>query len=268
MVTMDFPAAASLLVRLDYSDDEAWTETLRATGEPDPDTGYRAALTVVENPELDGMPVDELLEHLIGAKNFYSHVFVVDWYTLDHPEHPVLAIELPHGQRDAFGLRVVPSQMASVEANLATSNLDLEEYAEGADSDGIYRGTTSETPSRIPIRTEQVLAAMEHSPSTPALNEFRAVLEDGPSELEAWQANPQKWYEERSSHPASFYAQYWDVLGEEEFREALRTSETVLGMDVRISPITRWDVLLDPATFKPLAAARWTKRPPRSARRT
>ncbi|WKX02132.1 hypothetical protein Q3O43_30000 (plasmid) [Rhodococcus aetherivorans] len=268
MVTMDFPATASLLIRLDYSDDEAWTATLRATSGPGSTSGHLEALTVVEDPELDGMPVDELVEQLVAADSGRGYVFVADSQTLDEPEHPILAIALPRGGGEPFGLRVAPAKVAEVEANLATGNLGLEEIAEAADTDGVYREIR--TPTKVVVRVSQILSAMVDGPSTPVLDEFRVALErnPGPDEHETRPLDMREVYEDRSRRPTSYYAEYWDVFGEDEYREALQGGGAGLGFSLYLPNQVRWDAVLDPVTFRPVGAARWAKRPPRSARRT
>ncbi|MCF8786845.1 DUF6924 domain-containing protein [Rhodococcus ruber] len=264
---MDLPDAASLLIRLDYSNDEAWAATLRTIRESEPGSAALDALTIVDDPQLDGMPVDELVEQLI-VDTQRSYVFVVDPHTVGESEHPILTIALSAGGGEPFGLRVVPAKIAEVEANLVTGNLTLEEIAAAADTDGVYRGIR--TPTTVVVRVSQILAAMADGPSTPVLEEFRAALEHhpGPDEHDTRPLDMREVYEERSRRPTSHYAQYWDVFGRDEYLEALRPGGAGLGFSLYLPHQVRWDAILDPTTFRPIAAVRWAKRPPRSARTT
>jgi hypothetical protein len=70
--------------------------------------------------------------------NGHSFVFVVDALTVQHPEHPVLVIDLFAEPGRTF--RVIPSSMWSVENNLSIGNMDFEEFADSVGADGIFRG--------------------------------------------------------------------------------------------------------------------------------
>jgi hypothetical protein len=134
------PENVSLLIRTDFSDDEAWVEVTTAAQAAEPIGGFVADLTLVEDPAWEGLAGDKLLETIGEPPPFY--VFVVDREALTHPEHPILAIDCagsdyPHERGRT--VRVVPTAMASIENNLSLGNMDFDEFIEGADADGIFR---------------------------------------------------------------------------------------------------------------------------------
>jgi hypothetical protein len=67
----------------------------------------------------------------------------VDAQTLTHPEWPILAINLDQDEdQSSLGstFRVIPSEMASLTANLGLANMDWEDFAGSGDDNGMYRG--------------------------------------------------------------------------------------------------------------------------------
>ncbi|ETD30960.1 hypothetical protein W823_21700 [Williamsia sp. D3] len=131
----------SLLIRGDYSDTSAWHKVANAALAPDPVDAFTADLTLVEDPTLDGITVETLLQAMGEPPPFY--VFLADHRTLTDPEHPILAIDISgshYPQEHGRTVRVTPAAMASIENNLALANMDFADFADNADEDGIYRG--------------------------------------------------------------------------------------------------------------------------------
>jgi uncharacterized protein DUF6924 len=126
----------TLLLRSDYSDDAAWKELCRLVEVPSEDD-FRANLTFVEHPEMDGKSVAELMAVVEGGE-YRSFFFVADQEAIHGREHPVLVVDLADQRGRTF--RVVPTQMWSVENNLSLANMDFEEFAESVDSEGVFRG--------------------------------------------------------------------------------------------------------------------------------
>jgi hypothetical protein len=123
----------SLVVRTDFSDEQAWQSICAAIRRPV--WGFRANVEFFSDPAYDGATVGRLLSE---AHENLSFLFVVDAATLHQPEHPVLVIDLFAEPGRTF--RVVPSSMWSVENNLSIANMDFEEFAENVGPDGIFRG--------------------------------------------------------------------------------------------------------------------------------
>ena len=102
--------------------------------------GYDAApdVQVVDNPMFDRLTTEQLLELPWPDpedEEGPTYFFVVDRHTLEHPEHPVLALSLYLDKGETF--RVIPEAIAMVEMNLSIANLSFSDY--GQEGDGIER---------------------------------------------------------------------------------------------------------------------------------
>lgn len=133
----------SLLVRTDFSDDTRWREAAAAAMAPGEgeNSDFSAYLTCIDNPENDGLSISDLLERIGDDPPYY--VFLADHTTIADPEHPILAVDTgpeDFGHTRGQTVRVIPSQMWSIENNLSISNMDFEVFVESADPDGVYRG--------------------------------------------------------------------------------------------------------------------------------
>lgn len=126
----------TLMLRSDYSDDSAWNELCRLVEAPSEDD-FRANLTFVEDPELDGNSVAELMA-IVDRGDYQSFFFVADQEAIRGPEHTVLVVDLADQRGRTF--RVIPPEMWSVENNRSLANMDFEEFAESVDPEGIFRG--------------------------------------------------------------------------------------------------------------------------------
>nr|WP_217901046.1 hypothetical protein [Rhodococcus sp. 15-649-1-2] len=143
-VLTDFLEYESLLVRTDFTDDDAWRRIAVTAMAPVPQGGdmdFVANLTCIDNREYDGLTVDGILD-LIGDPPPY-YIFIADADTVRNPEMPVVTIftgpddpERPRGRT----FRVIPTEMWSVENNLSLANMDFEDFADNTNEDGIFRG--------------------------------------------------------------------------------------------------------------------------------
>ncbi|WP_210490179.1 DUF6924 domain-containing protein [Rufibacter aurantiacus] len=126
-----------LVLRTDFSDDGKWEKICNWIAEPTPKDGFKAAVYFLSEKKFGGLESEELLTGI--AKN-YKHffIFIVDSTTIAHMEHPVLCIDLKDNPGDT--LRVIPSEMYSIENNLSISNMNFEEFKSSVDSDGVFRG--------------------------------------------------------------------------------------------------------------------------------
>lgn len=129
----------SPVLRTDFSDDSAWASICAAIRQPVGE--FRAYADFVSDPEYDGLTAEQLTRLMPEDSNL-TFAFIVDGVALTHPEHPILVVDLYDEPGRAF--RVIPSQMYSVENNLSIANMDFEEFAEGVDDDGIFRGFPEE----------------------------------------------------------------------------------------------------------------------------
>ena len=136
-----FPPGQSLLIRTDFTDESAWEETVEEAMEPLEVGGMEAVanLRLVDDPQFDSMPVDELRQWVAD----YSWTFVADSRTIRDREHPILALNNSEfdPELDKYPtLRVVPRQIFWIEANLSIGNMWFSSFASAAESDGVFRG--------------------------------------------------------------------------------------------------------------------------------
>jgi hypothetical protein len=140
---IDFPEDDSLLIRTDFSDDDAWRAVCQAACALDPD-GFQAQLGLVDDRQLDGAAVEALLE-LVDREYF----FVADTRTIANPEHAILVVnnvdpfedddpEFTVARGETF--RVIPSKVWGPQNNLEAANMDFVEFASSTDDDGVFRG--------------------------------------------------------------------------------------------------------------------------------
>jgi hypothetical protein len=129
----------ALMVRTDFEHEEEWQALLISIDNPAPlaDPEYRAALEVIQDAKLHNLGVGPLIAAL-PRSYLHSFLFVVDKKTLEDIEHPILIVDLLDDRGRTF--RLTPTQIHSIEANLSLSNMDFFEFADSADSDGVFRG--------------------------------------------------------------------------------------------------------------------------------
>lgn len=168
----------SLLVRTDFTDDARWRAVaLEAMAPVDSGSAdfptFEAGLTCVDNRENAGLTVADLVARIGEDPPYYA--FMADSVSMSHPEMPILAVDSgrpEYGHEPGRTFRVVPNQMASVEANLSISNMDFRSFADAADDDGIFRGFPPAPPHVTTLHLEELVALSETNQSTPALRQF------------------------------------------------------------------------------------------------
>jgi hypothetical protein len=132
----------ALVLRTDFSDDAAWRSTCAAIQE----TVDSGSVECLSDPDFDGLTAHYLTTSLapllsLKRKPFeyqQGFIFIVDQIALNHPDHPILVVDLcvEHGRT----FRVNPSNMFSVASNLLIANMDFAEFADETDEDGVFRG--------------------------------------------------------------------------------------------------------------------------------
>ncbi|MGW6694053.1 DUF6924 domain-containing protein [Rhodococcus sp. NPDC054953] len=133
----------SLLIRTDFTDDDAWRSVAASAMAPGvgDESDFVAVLTCIDNREYDGMTINQLLDDIGDQPVYYA--FLADTTTITDPEHPILAVDTSPTESDRSRggtVRVIPSQMWSIENNLSLANMDFEDFTSAAGPDGIYRG--------------------------------------------------------------------------------------------------------------------------------
>jgi Domain of unknown function (DUF6924) len=130
------------VVRLDFSNEQAWEQLKQDLTAPDEGSGYEAALEFVERRDLAGMTGAEFDAE---TPRLYPHAYehpiliVVDAVTMGSPERPVLLLDLSEDETSP-SFRSLPREVSAIEANLSIANMDFFEFGDSADPDGVFRG--------------------------------------------------------------------------------------------------------------------------------
>jgi hypothetical protein len=136
MVTL--PAAReSLLVRVDFSSNDAW-EVAKAAATAENEDGFRAYLRAVDDRSNQGASWEDLARATPESPERPAVLFVVDTAALG-VGHPILVVDLDEGRAP---FRCIASELWGVDNNLNLSNMDWEEFAGQTDPDGVFRGFT------------------------------------------------------------------------------------------------------------------------------
>lgn len=131
------PDEATLLVRTDFSNQEAW-QALRETVTTPNEDGFTPALHVVDDPVYLAMSPAQVKTLLPPGEDM---IFIADNVAQVEPEQPILATCTRHLSRRRRTLRVAAQHLASIEGNIRLGNMDWLEYVESADgTDGVFRG--------------------------------------------------------------------------------------------------------------------------------
>lgn len=150
----------TLLIRTDFSNEEVWDKVRSAALVPGPD--FQGAMGLIsEVREAVGEPLDEIetnlhivddrdyagatVEQLLEALDDSAHqaiLIVADQTAIRDAEHPVLIVDLFTERGRAF--RALPSCVFEIESNLSIGNMDWEEFVNGVDDNGVYRGFGAE----------------------------------------------------------------------------------------------------------------------------
>jgi len=127
------------VIRTDFESQRVW-ETIRdLTVAPmnEGATVFCAYVEFVDDSEFRDLTLSELLTRV--PNDFpHSFLFVVDKTSTQHPEFPILIVDLRHERGRTF--RAIPSQIQGIENNLSISNMDFSNFADSVDKDGVFRG--------------------------------------------------------------------------------------------------------------------------------
>jgi len=123
------------LIRTDFSDQPAWDKLIGAAREPG--DIFMFNMEVVDDRENSGMTVEQLMAALPEG---YPHSFLVvaDSKAISLPDHPVLVVDLLEERGRQF--RAVAAVISQIDSNLSIANMGFEEFAEGVDAGGVFRG--------------------------------------------------------------------------------------------------------------------------------
>lgn len=138
----------SLLVRTDFSSDDAWRQVADEATQENGD-GFRAYAEPVSDPAFDAASRETVKAALPASSHGASVLFIADSMSLSSPDHPILVVDLS----DTFlsiaefpeiagrmPFRCIPSELWSVDNNLNIANMDWEDFAGAAGEDRVFRG--------------------------------------------------------------------------------------------------------------------------------
>jgi hypothetical protein len=138
----------TLLVRTDFTDDDAWDQVRdEATREYGPD-GFCACVEPVSDPAWAGATWEAVKAAAPTDDTGACVLFIADSITFTSPEHSILVVDLDDKIlsvaefpeiADRTPFRCIPSALWGVENNLSIANLSWEDFADAVDDDGIYR---------------------------------------------------------------------------------------------------------------------------------
>lgn len=138
----------SLLVRTDFTNDDAWQQVAVDATRENGD-GFRAYAEPVSDPAFDGASWETVKAAVPANTHGASVLFVADSISLGSPDHPILVVDLSDtflsaaefpetARRSPF--RCIPSELWSVDNNLNIANMSWEDFAMVAGEDGVFRG--------------------------------------------------------------------------------------------------------------------------------
>ena len=126
----------ALVVRTDFSADNAWDAVRAALFSPSTD-GFLASVALVDDRRYEGLTPDQALD-LINPEYRHPLLVLADTVAVASTELPLLVVDLWGGR--GRGVRVVAAELWSIENNLSDANMDFEEFAGAVGNDGVFRG--------------------------------------------------------------------------------------------------------------------------------
>lgn len=125
---------ASLLVRIDFTDDSAWEALfVEASDSYGPD-GFSASLVPVSVKSFEGMSPTQLAQIPGSARA----IFAADTTSMFGPEKTLIVVDREEEPGRCF--RTILSEVWGPENNLRLANMDFSEFANAADAQGVFRG--------------------------------------------------------------------------------------------------------------------------------
>jgi len=131
------PGESVLLIRTDFSDEVTWQTIVTATAQESND-GFLANVTIINDKAWTDATVQDIKSAHEGDL-VRTIAFVVDSETMfDKEHHAILCVRLD--VQKSSTLRVIPSELWSVENNLSLGNLDWEDFISALDEFGVFKG--------------------------------------------------------------------------------------------------------------------------------
>jgi hypothetical protein len=126
----------TLVVRTDFSDQDAWQAVRAAIDHPPGGDLVFCAFDHIDDPDYVGQPAERIVD-LLPDDPFHAIVVLADEVTMSSPEMPLLVVDLV--DNPGHTLRSIPQVLWNVANNLFVANSSFDEFVERADDDGIYR---------------------------------------------------------------------------------------------------------------------------------
>lgn len=132
---LTLPAGSALVLRTDFSDDDAWDAVCEASAAETPE-GFMAGLSFVSDPVFTGITAGQVAG--LTSESYRTFLFLADHVTVTDPEMPLVTVDL-HDEPGRW-FRVAVGRISSVENNLSLANMFFREFADAVDADGVFRG--------------------------------------------------------------------------------------------------------------------------------
>jgi hypothetical protein len=129
----------SLLVRTDFSSDDAWQQVADEATRENAD-GFRAYAEPVSNPAFEAASWETVRAAVPANRDGAAVLFVVDTVSLGSPDHPILVVGLWDSLLYEAPFRCIPAELWCVDNNLNIANCDWEDFTRAVDEDGVFRG--------------------------------------------------------------------------------------------------------------------------------
>lgn len=126
----------SLLVRTDFSDQDAWSDLVSAV-ETENSDGFRAYVEVVDDPAWAGAQWSSIRAAALATDDHAAVLFVVDQGALAN-DYPIQVVDLSEDAEPPF--RCIARELWSVDNNLNLANMDWDDFAGRSGDDGVFRG--------------------------------------------------------------------------------------------------------------------------------
>lgn len=137
MNKINAPKKNILLVRTDFSNEDAWKELCWELHSPHHDLGILSSIDFYSNPALEGINVEDLPNRL--SKQYpHSFIFIADRLTFSRQDQPLLCVNLINCACNFF--RILPSEIWNVENNLSLTEMAFEEIAMQISDEGVFIG--------------------------------------------------------------------------------------------------------------------------------
>lgn len=137
------PAGDSvLLIRTNFTDNHAWLSIMRAATAEN-DEGFSANLTVLDDASWSGLSAQDVFTAHVGD-TVRCIAFIVDEATIhDTVQRAILCVNLGGGGgkgKKLRTMRVIPSELWSVENNLSLGNMEWRDFSTALDERGVFTG--------------------------------------------------------------------------------------------------------------------------------